>query len=223
METTEHRHRTLEERLAAIRNAKSDTPPPSDALAVIDRFIERQRVEIMPKAARAGSTFPPFTAKDSTGATVSSSALLAKGPLVVSLFRGSWCPYCTQELMALNEHVKEFAALGASLVVVSPEKAQRAEANRKARHLEFPIVTDDGLSIAKSVGLAYEMPDDVRAVYEGRFKIDLAAWNADGAWHLPIPGRIVVRPNGTIADVAADPDYSHRPEPTATLEVLRKL
>jgi hypothetical protein len=40
---------------------------------------------------------------------------------------------------------------------------------------------------------------------------------------LSIPARIVIRRDGIVASVEADPDYTHRPEVKPTLEVLRGL
>lgn len=75
---------------------------------------------------------------------------------------------------------------------------------------------------ARQLSLTHAFPDDLRELYLG-FGIDLAAYNGDESWELPIPARIVVEATGVIRDIDADPDYTHRPEPAATLEVLRGL
>jgi peroxiredoxin len=66
------------------------------------------------------------------------------------------------------------------------------------------------------------LPDDLREVYLG-FGIDLPAHNGDDSWELPLPARIVIDTGGVIRSIDADPDYTHRPEPEATVEVLRGL
>ena len=68
----------------------------------------------------------------------------------------------------------------------------------------------------------YSLPEDLRAIYRG-FGIDLPAFNGDESWELPLPARIVVDRGGAIRSIDADPDYTHRPEPQATLEVLKSL
>lgn len=79
-----------------------------------------------------------------------------------------------------------------------------------------------GNAWARRLGLTFTLPDDLREVYRG-FGIDLPAHNGDDSWELPLPARIVIDTGGVIRSIDADPDYTHRPEPEATLEVLRGL
>ena len=93
----------------------------------------------------------------------------------------------------------------------------------KAKHrLDFPILSDAGNEFARRFGIVHGLPDDLQAIYK-QFGIDLAEANADGQWELPLPTRLVVGRDGTIHAIDADPDYTIRPEPTASLEVVRGL
>lgn len=76
--------------------------------------------------------------------------------------------------------------------------------------------------MAESYGLVFTLPDDLREIYV-KFGIDLARGNGDGTWRLPVPARFVIDRAGVIRAVDADPDYTRRPEPAATVEVLRRL
>jgi peroxiredoxin len=64
--------------------------------------------------------------------------------------------------------------------------------------------------------------DDLREIYL-KLGIDLARGNGDGTWRLPVPARFVIDRQGTIRSVDADPDYTRRPEPARTVEVLAGL
>ena len=88
--------------------------------------------------------------------------------------------------------------------------------------LTFPILWDEKSVIAQAFGLAFTLPDDLRAVYLG-FGNDLAIRNGDPSWQLPVPARFVIDAAGIVRSVEADPDYTHRPEPESTLEALRKV
>ena len=88
--------------------------------------------------------------------------------------------------------------------------------------LTFPILWDEKSAIAQAFGLAFTLPDDLRAVYLG-FGNDLAIRNGDPSWQLPVPARFVIDAAGIVRSVEADPDYTHRPEPESTLEALRKV
>lgn len=88
--------------------------------------------------------------------------------------------------------------------------------------VSFEALRDFGNQVAEQYGLVFTLPDDLREIYL-RFGIDLARGNGDGTWRLPIPARFVIDHRGIIRPVDADPDYTRRPEPGATVEILRQL
>ena len=88
--------------------------------------------------------------------------------------------------------------------------------------LSFERLRDHGNRVAEAYGLAFTLPDDLREIYV-TFGIDLAKGNGDGTWRLPIPARFVIDRRGIIRAVDADPDYTRRPEPAQTVEILRRL
>jgi peroxiredoxin len=116
----------------------------------------------------------------------------------------------------------DIAALGASLVVISPELPQATADMAAKQKLTFPIVWDEMSKVAEAFGLALTLPDDLRKVYLG-FGNDLAVRNGDPSWRLPVPARFVIDGGGIVRAVEADPDYRYRPEPEATVEALRKV
>jgi peroxiredoxin len=208
--------------LAALR-IKFAKMLPATASAVTNAHFEHLRATAMDGVKMVGDEAPAFELRDGTGKTVSSSALLSKGPLVVSFTRGSWCPYCTEEVKALNGAYEQFKALGAELVVISPQTQERAAKQTEAMGLKFSVLSDEKSAIAKAFGLAYPLPDDLKDVYLHVFKTDLSRINADTEWTLPIPARVVIDRQGVIRDIKADPDYRYRPEPSDTVELLRSL
>jgi peroxiredoxin len=88
--------------------------------------------------------------------------------------------------------------------------------------LTFEALRDFGNRVAEEYGLVFTLPDAAREIYL-RLGIDLARGNGDGTWRLPIPARLVIDGDGTIRAVDADPDYTRRPEPAHTVEILRGL
>ena len=112
--------------------------------------------------------------------------------------------------------------LGAELVAISPQTQDRS-AEVKAKHrLEFPVLADAGNEYARQLSLAFSLAQDLREVYTS-LGADLSLFNGDDSWELPLSARIVIDSTGTIRDLNADPDYTRRPEPEATLEVLRGI
>ncbi len=118
--------------------------------------------------------------------------------------------------------VPEISSLGASLFVLSPQLQEFTKPGSERHKLTFPILTDPGNRVAEAYGLAFRLPDDLIEVYKAN-AIDLAKFNGDDSWRLPMPARIVIRRGGIVAFAEADPDYTHRPEPEETLAVLHGL
>jgi peroxiredoxin len=174
------------------------------------------------RAKKAGDTAPEFTLRDPDGKPVSSRDLLAKGPLVVSFYRGVWCPYCNLELQALQEALPEIAARGASLVAISPQTTPNSRKSQRDNKLSFPILSDVRSEVADAFGIRFALPDELVALYKS-FKNDLPTFNDDPSWVLPMPARYVIARDGVIAYAEVNPDYTHRPDPFELLPVLDRL
>ena len=172
------------------------------------------------RALKAGDVAPSFVLNDADGKPVASAELLAQGPLVVSFYRGVWCPYCNMELQALQEALPAFRELGATLVAISPQNAVNSRKSRRINSLDFPILSDPGNETAAAFGLRFALPNYLVELYTG-LKNDLPAFNGDASWTLPMPGRFVIGQDRVIRYAEVNPDYTHRPEPADMLPALR--
>jgi peroxiredoxin len=173
------------------------------------------------KALKAGDRLPDFTLSDPDGDKVSSADLLSDGPLVISFYRGVWCPYCNMELQALQEALPQFTALGAKLVAISPQNPVNSRKSVRQNKLTFPILSDPHNDVAAAFGLRFEMQDYLIELYKA-LKNDLPAFNGDPSWTLPMPARYVVGQDGIILYAEVNPDYTSRPEPQDMLPALRR-
>ena len=124
--------------------------------------------------------------------------------------------------MALQAIQPDLAALGASLVAISPQLPEHNRELIRTRHLAFEILTDRGNEVADRFGLRFALPDDLHQLYL-TFPLDLEKFNGDASWTLPIPARFVIDQQGLIRYAESDPDYTTRPEPEDTLAALRAL
>jgi peroxiredoxin len=113
-------------------------------------------------------------------------------------------------------------ALGASLVAISPQLPTHNRELIKSRELAFEILSDAGNEVAARFGLRFTLPAYLREVY-ATFPLDLAQYNGDVSWTLPMPARFVIDRGGIIRYAESDPDYTTRPEPEDTLGALRML
>jgi peroxiredoxin len=174
------------------------------------------------RAKKAGDVAPEFTLLDPDGKPVSSRELLTKGPLVLSFYRGVWCPYCNLELQALQQALPEITARGASLVAISPQTAPNSRKSQRDNKLGFLILSDVKSEVANAFGIRFALPDYLVEVYAG-FGNDLPRINDDPAWVLPMPARYVIGSDGIIAYSEVNPDYTQRPDPSELLPVLDRL
>ncbi|WP_294212142.1 peroxiredoxin-like family protein [uncultured Sphingomonas sp.] len=217
---------TLQAKLDAFKTDFEAGKPPYNVPPSVIETMHRATAELIAsgaagRALKAGDRAPAFTLHDPDGKPVSSAELLAQGSLVVSFYRGVWCPYCNMELQALQAALPDFEASGAKLVAISPQTAVNSRKSVRQNALGFPILSDTHNDVAASFGLRFELPDYLVELYKA-LKNDLPSFNGDPSWTLPMPGRFVIGQDGIILYDEVNPDYTRRPEPEDMLPALRR-
>ncbi|MCH8686476.1 peroxiredoxin-like family protein [Pedomonas mirosovicensis] len=217
---------TLQAKLDAFKADFEAGKPPYNVPPSVIETMHRATAELIAsgaaqRALKAGDKAPDFTLGDPDGNPVSSATLLAAGPLVVSFYRGVWCPYCNMELQALQAALPDFRALGANLVAISPQTPVNSRKSVRQNGLDFPILSDPRNDVAAAFGLRFELPAYLIELYQG-LKNDLPAFNGDPSWTLPMPARYVIAQDGTILYAEVNPDYTRRPEPEDMLPAIRQ-
>lgn len=177
---------------------------------------------IVEKAPKVGEKAPSFTLPDAASKSVSLDALLKRGPVVITWYRGGWCPYCNIALHGLVQAEPQIRKLGATLVAITPETPKHAEETILAHHLTFPVLSDHGNKVAHQYRLAYKLPDATDGVMKA-FKLDLKEINGDDSNELPLAAAFVVDKNHVIRYAFVDADYRKRAEPAAIIEALKQL
>jgi peroxiredoxin len=212
--------KTLSEELADFRAAWRERVPP-ERRAQMERHIAHLAASgIAERAKQVGDLAPPVRLRDQHGADFDISSLLAKGPVIVTFYRGGWCPFCNLELKAYQALLPRIAASGASLVAISPEKPDSTASTAEMNAVTFPILSDIGQRVGKAFGVVYAFTDEVRAVYNG-FGLDIPAKNGvPDDWSLPLSATYVLGRDGVILFADTRVDYRERTDP---LEVLQTL
>ena len=208
----------LEEFLASW---KQRVPP--ERQAVMERHIAHLReTGIGQNAKQVGDAAPAIVLPDAQGKPFDLAALLARGPVIVTFYRGGWCPYCNLELKAYQDVMPRIIAAGASLVAISPEKPDESLNTTEKNALTFPVLSDVGQSVGKAFGLVYAFTDELRAAYEG-FKLDIPSKNgAPDEWSLPLSATYVIGSDGLILFADTGVDYRRRTDPLDVLRVLER-
>ncbi len=178
---------------------------------------------ILDRAARAGGNWPPIDSLiDQHANGFDLSELIARKPVIVTFYRGGWCPYCNLELRAYQSALSEIQALGAELVAVSFERPDHSLDTAEKNGLRFTVLSDIGGQLAAALGIRFQLSDTVRPYYE-RAGHDLPARNGNGDWALPMPATFVVAQGGRIAAAFIEPDYRIRLDPQEALAALREI
>jgi len=217
---------SLQEKLDAFRADFKAGKPPFNAPPEIHPVMERATAELIAggqasRAIKAGDRAPHFNLKDQDGNDVSSAALLVKGPLVVTFYRGVWCPYCNIELQAINEALPQIQAYGANVVAISPQTAVNSRKSVRTNELGFPVLSDVNGQTGADFGLRFALPDYLVELYKN-LRNDLPAFNDDPGWTLPMPARYVIGQDGIVLYSEVNPDYTRRPDPSDMFPVLEK-
>jgi peroxiredoxin len=171
------------------------------------------------KARKVGEVAPDFTLSDALGRMVTLSDLLQQGPVVLTFYRGAWCPICNLELHAYQQALPHFQALGATVIAISPQKPDHSLSVAEKHALAFAVLSDINNRVARQYGLVFELMEDVRTAHQ-QLGADLPAYNGDTSWELPIPGTFLIDQAGIVRLAFVDPDFTHRLDPSLIIARL---
>ena len=213
---------SLREELAATK-AQTIKKIPEEALSVMmNATKELKESGIVAGAPKKGDKLENFELPNQTGESRSLTALREKGPVVVTFYRGGWCPYCNLQLQSYQKMLPEIIAAGASLVAITPEKPDASLSTAEKNELKFDVLSDADAAYARKLKLVFTLPEEVRPIYKN-FGIDVEAHNGDGKFDLPLAATYVVDTDGTIVYAMVDSDYTVRAEPSEILASLKSL
>lgn len=172
-------------------------------------------------ALQEGDDYVDFSLSNAKGETVQISALLKKGPIVLTWYRGGWCPYCNLTLRALQQALPEIKRLGANLVALTPELPDNSLNTREKNELSFEVLTDTDNQISQQYGIVFKLTPETAKYYKAAF--DLEVYNGNDTDELPLAATYVIDTNGKISYAFLDADYRKRAEPAEIIKALESL
>jgi len=195
---------------------------PPEMLDAFSSGLEHVRKSgVLETALKEGDTAPDFSLEVKPSGNVKLGDLLSDGPVVVTFYRGGWCPYCSMELKAIRDAMPSIKAAGGVVVAIAPEVIDSALSAKQNNDLDFFVLSDPGNKVARDFGIVYRQADEVNQFFTGAY--DLTKWNGDESWELPLPATYVIDSEGVIRYAFVDPDYKRRAEPSKIVDVLRGL
>lgn len=173
------------------------------------------------KALKVGDKAINFTLKNAKGEDVTLYSLLEKGNVIITWYRGGWCPYCNVALNQLQEKLPEFKSLNASLVALTPELPDHSLSTQEKNKLEFEVLTDLNNEVARLYGVVFKLDDKTAQRYEQA--LHLSSRNGTNSSELPVPATYVIDKKGNIRYAYVNPDYKERANPEVIIQELRKI
>lgn len=190
---------------------------PTPQVAVLRRAVELlRRSGIQERCLQPGETAPAFSFIDQHNRPSTLYSLCDDGPVIISFFRGFWCPFCRTELAAYEEHLDEITALGATYLTVSPHR-QQEEASAP-----YASICDCDNQISRGFGLLYTLQEEERALFR-EWGVALDEINPSGRWELPVPAVYIVGTDRVVLYHFVDVDYRRRLPPEELIEELKAL
>jgi len=209
----------MTERLARLRNDRFQ----GRVRAAYENFVDMLgRAEVAAHTLAPGAAMPGFLLPNAEGRLLFSGDLLESGPLVVTFFRGDWCPFCTAMIAALQEALPEIRAAGATLVAMTPDTGGRALMVKRRQALRFEVLNDVDNEVAMQFGVVVNPPQSYRALL-AESGVDLAERHGGPAGFIPLPATFLVGGDGVVRNAWIDLDVTRRVEPAMIVDALRRL
>jgi peroxiredoxin len=213
---------SLEQELAAFKAEFSRTAPAGRA-ALYEAKIEQLRADFaLASAVGVDEAAPDFALPNAVGKSIVLKQLLRSGPVILTFYRGGWCPYCNIQLRAYQSVLPQISASGARLVAISPQLPDNSLDTVNKNALTFDVLSDVRNEVARSYGLVYSLPEEIRAALRSNNKA-LPSINGDDSWELPVPATYVIARDQHVALAYIEVDYRKRLEPEALLTCLKSL
>ena len=208
------------EGLRGLRENLTDMLP-ADALAVFDRDAgQLADTHTDPLRVQVGDYVTDFELPDAQGRPVRLSELLAGGPVVLTFYRGAWCPYCNLYLGQLQRSLGDIEARGGSLVAVSSQRPDAAAGMAEQGGLAFPVLSDVGNEVAAQFTTVFRNGDAPVGTMTA-LGYDFDGFYADDSRGLPVPATFVIGQDRRVRFArSAGGDYRQRVEAAAILDAL---
>lgn len=174
------------------------------------------------KGLNKGGKAPNFTLPDASGKSVELYDQLKQGPVILTFYRGNWCPYCNMELRAYQQIIGEIHGAGAELLAISPQTPDHSMSVQDKHDLEYKVLSDVGNKVSSKFNLVYQLPEYLVEIYKDN-KLDVDKYNGDDEWTLPVSATYIISSDGTIVYEYTKADYKDRVEPSKVLEELKKI
>jgi peroxiredoxin len=209
---------SLEEQLGAITGRT-----PEQIRARVETAIDEIQSRGEAVGLQIGDVAPDFVLPDALGRPTALTAALETGPVVLTFYRGEWCPYCNLQLRSLQDALADMRALNASLMAVSPQSPDHTLSVAEKHDLEFAVLSDVDQLVIRAHRVQFAVAGELKDLHLNVFHNDPRDKNADGSMNLPVPATFIIDRDGVIRARFVNADWRVRMEPADIIAALRAL
>jgi peroxiredoxin len=145
------------------------------------------------------------------------NAAASQKPAVLIFYRGGWCPYCSTHLGQLQSIESQLVEMGFQVIAVSPDRPELLNTAVEKQDLKFQLLSDNDMTAATALGIAFKLDDATVAKYKKHYNIDIEADSGKIHHLLPVPSVFIINREGIITFTYVNPNYKVRIDPTLLL------
>ena len=194
---------------------------PEDKLAIFNNDAKQLGEKyVSALKLKTGDNIPLFSLPNAAGKTINIKDVLQSGAVVLTFYRGTWCPYCNLQLKNYQQILPEIKQAGAQLVAISPMTPDNSLQMKDSNELQFEVLSDVGNKVARQFTTVFTNPrSSIQAMADLGY--DFHSFYGDDSAELPVPATFVIARDGTILFAESEGgDYRKRVEPRAILDAL---
>ncbi len=168
----------------------------------------------------AGMKAPDFTVRDVEGKAFEFKAGQQDKPVVLTFFRGGWCPYCNLHLSEMRLAETQLEEMGFNIWFISIDKPELLLESLADPDIGYTIYSDSSLDATRAFGIAFHVNDEMNKRLMS-FNIDLEKASGETHHVLPAPATYIIGSDGIINFAYINPDYKVRLHPDVLLAAAK--
>lgn len=168
-----------------------------------------------------GQTIPDVMIWNDAGAPLKGLDLVKKQPTILVFYRGGWCPYCNAQLNELKNIEPQLKAMGYQLIAISPELPDSLKAMQQSRTLNYQLMSDFRLEVAKAFGLAFRVDPSYAKMAAIKVNAKMQKYQGETLFTLPVPAVYIFDTKGMVQFQYVNPNYAVRLHPELLLTAAK--
>jgi len=213
---------SFQQAVKQVNNAIDDLPSETKGSIVgeAERLKSNHSSDVL--KLQLGDQAPDFTLKNAVGKSVTLYDLLKDNRVVLTFYRGTWCPYCNLQLTQYQEVIFKLKSIGSTMVAVSPQTPDESLNMQEKNALSFEVLSDPQNKITSKFTTIIQKSSEFTQTISG-FGKSFEDHYSDDSHEVPIPAVFIIEQDGSILFAKSEGgDYRNRVEVKDVIDVLSR-